>query len=112
MHESRWYKNHATSDPNLSDKENFENAFWAKHNDSCNGNVDTKEFWEKISTGIGWKSPGCEVQCWNCRAMDKQYKMFVSFRDIELMYVAHDMPKRRTIVRCLFCELVLRVRWT
>ena len=31
-------------------------------------------------------------------SLEKQYKMFVSFRNIELLYVAADMPKRRTVV--------------
>ena len=112
--ERKWYDNHMTSDPSLSEEQNFQRAFWARYT-NCNGDVDTEEFWKKISNGIGWKSPGCEVQCWDCKQMDKQYKMFVSFRDIELLYVAFDMPKRRTVARCLHCERVLRtsadLRW-
>ena len=41
--------------------------------------------------------------------MGKQYMMFVSYRDCELLYVAHDMPKKRTIARCVHCEWNIRL---
>ena len=107
--EQDWWKSSVHAVPGEDDKATFTRAFWGKFGDHQEDRTDHK-FWLDISNGVGWMPPAALVQCWDCKMQVPNYKLYVSHRECETLYMAYDMKSRRVIGRCVECEHGVRNR--
>ena len=73
-----------------SDFDAFKRAFWGKQGDG-NGDPNTPELWQKIQDGAAWRGHGTMARCWDCKEEKQRFMLYVSHRDCESLYIAHDM---------------------
>ena len=105
--EEDWYRSSMDRVDGEDDYLTFKRAFWGKFS-SVEGNRSVPQFWMYVASGSAWKGPGDYVQCWNCKESSKNYKLYLSHREWECLYLAYDMHQKRIVARCELCEYITR----